>query len=318
MSCTGFKDGGCQQCLHVSQNHAPGAILLEIGGHETRVARKLGFTFGSCMKTGSQADNHFQSDAEKYAAYLQTPEGRLRLDLAFANVQEYFPTRQESNYMCALDLGCGNGAAAVMLARLGFHVTLLDSSQAMLDIAQRAALEAGVGGQITPKYGDVSRLRNLFNLGSFDVILCHNILEYVDDPGSVLSDAARLLRNSSAILSVLVRSQAGEVLKAAIQTGDLAAADDALTSDWGQESLYGGKVRLFALDKMRKLMKAALLKVIAERGVRIIADYLPPKVSRSEEYERILELEGKLGRRAEFVASARYIQFLVRPLKDGP
>jgi hypothetical protein len=37
------------------------------------------------MKTGSQADNRFQSDAEKYAAYLQTPEGRLRLDLAFAN-----------------------------------------------------------------------------------------------------------------------------------------------------------------------------------------------------------------------------------------
>ena len=33
----------------------------------------------------------FQSGADKYAAYLDTPEGRLRLDLAFANLQEFMP-----------------------------------------------------------------------------------------------------------------------------------------------------------------------------------------------------------------------------------
>jgi len=133
----------------------------------------------------------------------------------------------------------------------------------------------------------------------------------------VLCDAARLLRDSSAIFSILVRSQAGEVLKAAIQAGDLAAAENALDSEWANESLYGGKVGLFALDKMRNLIKAASLKIVAERGVRIIADYLPSKVSRDEEYQRIFELERKLGRREEFVASARYMQFLACPLKDA-
>jgi S-adenosylmethionine-dependent methyltransferase len=193
-------------------------------------------------------------------------------------------------------------------------VTLLDSSQAMLEIAQRAALEADVSDQVTVQHGDAAILSSLFNVRSFDVILCHNLLEYADDPGTVLCGAAALLRDSSAILSVLVRSQAGEVLKAAIQTGDLAAAEDALTSEWAQESLYGGKVRLFTLDKMRDMLKANSLRVIAERGVRIIADYLPPKVSRDEEYERILELERKLGRRPEFAASARYTHFLARVL----
>jgi len=269
------------------------------------------------MKTSAQADNRFQSDAGKYAAYLQTPEGRLRLDLAVANLQEFLPQQQGNNTMCALDLGCGTGATAVRLARFGFQVMLLDSSQAMLDIAQRTALDADVGGQVTLKTGDLTRLPSLFEPGSFDVVLCHNVLEYVDDPGAVLSDAARLLRDSSAILSVLVRSQAGEVLKAAIQTGDLSAAEDALTSDWGQESLYGGKVQLFTLDKMRKLMKASSLSVITERGVRVITDYLPPKVSRSEEYQRIFDLERKLGCRSEFVAAARYTQVLARPQKEG-
>ena len=269
------------------------------------------------MDTTAQADNRFQSDAGKYAAYLQTPEGRLRLDLAFANLQEFLPLRQGSNFPYAIDLGCGSGASAVRLARLGFHVTMLDSSQAMLDIAQLAAVDTAIVDKMTLRYGDVSKLQNQFNFASFDVILCHNVLEYIDDPVAVLCDAARLLRDSSAIFSILVRSQAGEVLKAAIQAGDLAAAENALDSEWANESLYGGKVGLFALDKMRNLIKAASLKIVAERGVRIIADYLPSKVSRDEEYQRIFELERKLGRREEFVASARYMQFLACPLKDA-
>jgi S-adenosylmethionine-dependent methyltransferase len=269
------------------------------------------------MNTSAPADNRFH-DAGKYAAYLQTPEGRLRLELAFTNLQECLPAWQESGCMRALDLGCGTGATAVRLARLGFQVTLLDSSQTMLDLAQRTALAAGVGDKAALKHGDAANLPALFDSEKFDLILCHNVLEYVDDPSAVLYNAARLLRNSSAMLSLLVRNQAGEVLKAAIQAGDLAAAEDALASEWANESLYGGKVRLFALDKLRNLINAASLRIVAERGVRVIADYLPPKVSRDEEYQRIFELERKLGSRAEFLASARYMQFLARPLKDRP
>ena len=60
------------------------------------------------------------------------------------------------------------------------------------------------------------------------------------------------------------------------------------------------------------MLKAASLTVIAERGVRVLADYLPPRVSRSAEYERIFELERKLGSRPEFAAVARYTQCLAR------
>jgi S-adenosylmethionine-dependent methyltransferase len=52
----------------------------------------------------------------------------------------------------------------------------------MLDFAKRAAREAGVTERIALKHGDAIHLADLFHAGSFDVILCHNILEYVDDP----------------------------------------------------------------------------------------------------------------------------------------
>jgi len=246
----------------------------------------------------------FRTGAAQYAAYLETPEGRLRLDLAFANLQEFLP--QATRSLLALDLGCGTGAIAVRLARLGFHVTLLDASLPMLDFAKRAALEAGATERIALKHGDAAQLANLSGAGSFDVILCHNILEYVDDPCAVLRSAARALRDSSSIISVLVRNQAGEVLKAAIQDGDLAASEHNLTTEWGHESLYGGRVRLFTAESLRAMLAAASLAVVTERGVRVMSDYLPPRVSRNDDYVRILELERKLGRRQEFAAVARY------------
>ena len=116
--------------------------------------------------------------------------------------------------------------------------------------------------------------------------------------------------NPSGILSLLVRNQAGEVLKAAIQGGDLAAAEHNLAAEWGHESLYGGRVRLFAAENLHAMLVAASFAVTAERGVRVVSDYLPPRVPGTAEYDRIFELERKLGRRSEFAAVARYTHFL--------
>jgi S-adenosylmethionine-dependent methyltransferase len=269
--------------------------------------------------TANDDFERFRTGAARYAAYLETPEGRLRLDLAFANLQDFLPQVTESLH--ALDLGCGTGAIAVRLARLGLHVTLLDRSLPMLDFAKRAARELGVTERIALKHGDAAQLANLFHAGSFDVILCHNILEYVDDPCAVLRSAAGALRDPSSIISVLVRNRAGEVLKSAIQDGDLAATENNLTAECGHESLYGGKVRLFTAGGLQAMLLESSLAVTAERGVRVMSDYLPRRISRSDEYERIFELERKLGSRPEFAAVARYMHCLAHRagsvLKDG-
>lgn len=272
------------------------------------------------MKTVTTGENRFAADARKYAEYLETPEGRLRADLAFANLEEFLPAAPRDTSLCALDLGCGTGAAAVRLARLGMQTTLLDSSPAMLYLAERAIVEAGVSDRTTVRPGDTSRLATLFPGGAFDVVLCHNVLEFVEDPGAVLCAAARLLRDSSSILSILVRNQAGEVLKAALVLGDLAAAERNLEEEWGQESLYGGKVRLFTPERLEPMLKHAGLSLAAQRAVRVVTDYLPPQISRSAEYDRIFALERRLGKRQEFFGMARYLQCLVRraePAAEG-
>jgi S-adenosylmethionine-dependent methyltransferase len=259
------------------------------------------------MPTSSD-DERFRSGAEKYATYLATPEGRLRLDLSFAYLQECLPNLAAP--LLALDIGCGTGAIAVRLAQLGVHVTALDASLTMLELAECAARNAGVTKRIALKHGDVSQLADLFHPDSFDLVICHNTLEYVDDPDAVLKAAACTLRAPSGVLSVLVRNQSGEVLKTAIQDGDLARIEHSLTAEWGNESLYGGKVRLFTSAGLQAKLEAASLTVMAVRGVRVISDYLPQCISRNDEYDRIVELEQNLGRRPEFGAIGRYIQCL--------
>jgi S-adenosylmethionine-dependent methyltransferase len=200
---------------------------------------------------------------------------------------------------------------AVRIAGLGAHITLLDSSPTMLDLASRAAQDAGVTSRTVLKQGEAAEVRRLFNGACFDLILCHNILEYTEDPRKVLHGAAELMPDSSTILSLVVRNRSGEVFKAAI-SGDLAAVERNLTADFGRESLFGGTVRLFTPESLCAMLEGASLKVIAARGIRVISDYLPHTVSRGEQYERILELERNLGSRPEFAAVARYRQYFMK------
>jgi S-adenosylmethionine-dependent methyltransferase len=264
------------------------------------------------VKTAASSENRFEYDAGRYAEYLDTPEGRLRADLTFANVREFLPASPGNDSVRVLDVGCGTGTAAVHFAHLGCDVSLLDSSAAMLELAKQSIASLGITDKIAIKLGDVSRLTELFETKSFDLILCHNVLEYVDDPGGVLRSVATLMRDSSAIVSVLVRNQAGEVLKLAIQTGDLVAAHETLDSEWGKESLYGGKVRLFTPPILEAMFQRASLRIIARRGVRVLSDYLPSKISQSAEYDRIFGLEYKLSQRPEFFGVARYLHVVAQ------
>jgi S-adenosylmethionine-dependent methyltransferase len=245
-------------------------------------------------------------DAGKYAAYLKTPPGRLRSELAWDNVRRSLP-RNASKYR-ALDAGGGTGFASVELARMGFDVVLLDGSEQMLRIARE---QAEASERISFCRADTGQLPELFDAESFDVVVCHNLLEYVESPFATIRDIARVLRKD-AMLSVLVRNRAGEVLKAAIKSGDWKLATTNLNAETVVDSLYGESVRVFALAEVRDLLTRAGLEVVAEHGVRVFFDYMNLENLTDASYFQIFELESALGARPEFAAIARYIQVIAR------
>ena len=251
-------------------------------------------------------------DAAAYAGYLRTIPGRLRVDLAWANLRAFLPLEAQGR---ALDVGCGTGEMAVRLAKLGFRVAALDADPGMLTETQRAVAEAGLQATVSVVRCDAERLSDLHLPSSFDVILCHNLLEFTDHPFAILQAIEQLLaRSGKAVASILVRNRAGEVLSAAIGAGDLARAAGNLTAAKVRGKLAEQLMSVFTPAELRALLSDARLEPVAEYGVRVFTDYLPePLVNDPAGYSRLLALERELGQQPDFAAIARYTQVIARP-----
>lgn len=248
-------------------------------------------------------------DADKYLAYLRTSPGRLRSDLAWEKLQEFLPGRAGQRRV--LDLGGGTGAVSVRLARKEFQVVLLDSSEEMLGIARKDAEASGVAERISFRHADACQLPEVFESESFDIIVCHNLLEYVADPSAIVRGIAYALRKDG-ISSLLVRNRSGEVLRAAIKSPGLGLAKDNLFAQTVVDSLYGKPIRVFDPAEVVQILANANLGVVTECGVRVFSDYGDLADPDPETYRHLLELEFTLGSQPQFAAIARYIQTIAR------
>jgi S-adenosylmethionine-dependent methyltransferase len=254
-------------------------------------------------------------DADKYSEYLRTCFGRLRSDLAWENLQGFLPDPARQRRV--LDLGGGTGAMSVRLARKEFLVVLLDSSEEMLGIARKEGEASGVAERISFCHADAGQLQELFEAESFDIVVCHNLLEYVADPSAIVRGISYVMRKN-AVVSVLLRNRAGEVLKAAIKSSDWELAKNNLSAEKVVDSLYGKPVRLFDSGDGLQMLSQARLGLVAEYGVRVFSDYLGSADPNDETYRQLLELELILGARPQFAAIARYLQMIARLSSGSP
>jgi S-adenosylmethionine-dependent methyltransferase len=175
--------------------------------------------------------------------------------------------------LVVIDVGGGTGGFAVPLAEAGHLVTVVDASPDALAALTRRAAEAGVADRITALQGDGDRLADLVPAGQADLVLCHSLLEVVDDPSGVVAALAGTLRRGGA-LSLVVANRAAAVLARAMG-GHLDEAT-ALVSDPAGRFGPGDKLRRrFDAVGAATMLGAAGLAVEKIHGVRVIADLLP-------------------------------------------
>ena len=98
-----------------------------------------------------------------------------------------------------LDLGTGTGRMLQLMAPRAARLVGLDASHAMLSVA-RANLERAGVRRVELRQGDI--YAPPFARGSFDVVLIHQVLHYLDDPARALAQAARLLSPGGRLLVV--------------------------------------------------------------------------------------------------------------------
>jgi ubiquinone/menaquinone biosynthesis C-methylase UbiE len=111
-----------------------------------------------------------------------------------------------------LDLGTGTGRMLQLLAPRAARAVGLDASHAMLSVA-RANLEKAGLTRVELRQGDV--YAPPFARGSFDLVVLHQVLHYLDDPARAVREAARLLAPGGRLLIVDFAPHALEFLRAA-------------------------------------------------------------------------------------------------------
>ncbi|TDC40990.1 methyltransferase domain-containing protein [Micromonospora sp. KC213] len=100
----------------------------------------------------------------------------------------------------ALDLGCGEGADAIWLARQGWRVTAVDVSRTALDRAAAEAAAAGVVDRIDFRRHDLART---FPTGSYDLVSAQFLQSMIEFPrAEVLRAAARAVAPGGRLLIV--------------------------------------------------------------------------------------------------------------------
>jgi S-adenosylmethionine-dependent methyltransferase len=164
-----------------------------------------------------------------------------------------------------VDVGGGTGGLAVPFAALGHNVTVVDPSPDALAAAARRAAETSV--RLTVVQGEAASVDSLLGKEAADLVICHNVLEYVDSPADAMAAIARVLRPSGTV-SIMAANAVAAVLHRAL-AGRFAEARRMLARRGGEPP------RRFTLPELTALFQSAGLRAGQAHGLRVFAGLVP-------------------------------------------
>jgi S-adenosylmethionine-dependent methyltransferase len=208
-----------------------------------------------------------------------------------------------------LDIGGGTGGFAVRVAGLGHRVTVVDPSPDALAALARRAREDGV--EVAGQQGDLDALLELVGPAGADVVLCHGVLEVVDDPAAALATIREVLRPGGR-LSLLVAQRHAAVIARAM-AGHVAQALALLDDPQYQSARATGRTgQRFTAGEVTTLLVDAGFEVGSVHGVRVFADLVPGALLDLEPgtTAALLELERAVSDRVEYLPLATQLHLL--------
>jgi S-adenosylmethionine-dependent methyltransferase len=219
----------------------------------------------------------------------------------------------DSGPLDVVDVGGGTGGFAVRVAQLGHRVAVVDPSPDALAALDRRARELGVS--VAGQQGDLSTLLDVTGPAGADVVLCHGVLEVVDDPAAALATLRSVLRPGGTLsllvaqrhAAVVARAMAGHFAQA------LAMLDPSTSSGHRDPAAGAGRGgHRFTHPEAVRLLTDAGFAVTAVHGVRVFADLVPGSLLDVEPgaTAALVELERAVSERAEYLPLATQLHLL--------
>lgn len=194
-----------------------------------------------------------------------------------------------------LDVGMGQGTQALRLARAGHQVTGVERDATMIAAARDALAgqPEGIRERMRIVEGDGRDTGVHFLPGSFDVVLCHGVLMYVEEPDPLLAGLARMLAPGG-LLSLLVRNGDALAMRPGLH-GDWAGALTAFDTTQYRNRL-GLDVRADRLATLTAKLASIGAPLHVWYGVRVFTDTATDETALPADLEPLLAAEERAGR----------------------
>ncbi len=251
----------------------------------------------------------FDSHLEQWIKEQGMPWGILRYKQTQVNLAKHLG----SEPLHILDAGGGNGLDSIPLARQGHFVEIVDYSEQMLGDAVRRAAQAGVQDRIVVHRANIQDIDGLFPDSHFGAVLCHNVLQYVDDVPALLKSLSQHLKVGG-LMSLISINRYSQSYHAAFLRGDLAEALTQVDGRQQRAHIFDTVMTNYSVEEIRDMLDAADCPIEQDYGLRCMYDYwgdnerkFDPAIS-----EQLERLEFVLMDRYPYKLLARYYQVIAR------
>lgn len=222
------------------------------------------------VRGDEMTDDAWADLADKFAdeAYASV-KGYVRTYVMHQQLLEHLPKPPAT----VLDVGGGAGHQSLPLAALGYDVTLLDSSPAMLAKAEERLqrLPGEAQGRVTLLQSDGEKAQEAVNGRRFGAVLCHGVLGYLDDP-KPLVDQLCFCAATDGVVSIMTGNANASAVRPALERrwADALASFDART----EIGVLGVPGRADTVEEISELMQDRGVEPVRWYGVWLFVDWL--------------------------------------------
>jgi len=198
-----------------------------------------------------------------------TVKGRVRTYVLHQQLLRHLPAPPTT----ILDVGGGAAHQSLPLARLGYQVTVVDPSAAMLAKAEQRvkAQPDEVRRRVRLIQAEGKHADQAVGGETFAAVLCHGVLMYLAQPKPMLDALCRCVR-SGGLMSVMALNGQTLAVRPALERrwADALAAFDAS----GEQGVLGTHTRADTVEGLSQLMRQGQVDPVAWYGVWLFVDWL--------------------------------------------
>jgi S-adenosylmethionine-dependent methyltransferase len=254
-------------------------------------------------------DRNFDDLAERFSRKIYGGlKGDIRLAVLAADLTPVITqlAHKRQAPLRILDVGGGLGQLSIEFARQGHQVMVNDVSSVMLGLARKNARDAGVEDSMTWHCGPYQQLSTEWAGQCFDVVLCHALLEWLQDPELLIPALAPLV-SPEGCLSLCFYNPASVIYRNLIR-GNFNWVKQSHTYTADQGSLTPNNP--CSIEQVRAWLAQSGFKIRQESGLRVFSDYVQEKRGGNLEPEQVLAMELAYSGQEPYKWMGRYLHVL--------